>query len=94
MARQALTTGAFLTYWLCPHCHALVLEAMVPKGNHCSHACLCMWPHTTGMTWGNPLTSLAPELIAEKLHVCKLPSVLHAVLATMTNATLLPSFLE
>ena len=44
--------------------------------------------------WGNPLANLAPELIADNLHVKKLLLVLHAVLATLTNATLLPSFLE
>ena len=47
-----------------------------------------------GMTWGNPLARLAPELVADQLHVRTLPLVLHAMLATLTNATLLPSFLE
>ena len=46
------------------------------------------------MTWGNPLASLAPELVDDQLYVRMLPLVLHAVLATLTNATLLPSFLE
>ena len=47
-----------------------------------------------GMMWGNPLAHLAPELVADELHVRTLPSVLHAMLATLTNATLLPSFLK
>ena len=45
------------------------------------------------MTWGNPLAQLAPELVDDQLHVRMLPSVLHNVLATLTNATLFPSFL-
>ena len=45
------------------------------------------------MTWGNPLARLAPELVDDQLHVRMLPSVLHNVLATLTNATLFPSFL-
>ena len=53
-----------------------------------------MWPRTTGMMWGNPLARLTPELVDDQLHVRALPSVLHAMLATLTNATLLPSFLE
>ena len=46
------------------------------------------------ISWGNPLASLAPELVTDGLHVRMLPSVLHAVLATLTNATLLSNFLE
>ena len=53
-----------------------------------------MWPRTTGMMWGNPLARLTPELVDDQLYVRTLPSVLHTVLATLTNATLLPSFLE
>ena len=46
------------------------------------------------MPWGNPLARLAPELVDDQLHVRTLPLVLHTVLGTLTNATLLPSFLE
>ena len=67
---------------------------MVPKGDHSCHVCLRMWPRTTGTMWGNLITSLALELVADELHVQTLPSVLHAVLAMLANATLLPSFLE
>ena len=66
----------------------------MPNGAHRCHACAHTWPRTTGRAWGNPLASLAPELVDDQLYVRTLPSVLHAVLATLTNATLLPSFLE
>ena len=71
-----------------------VLDATVPMGDHHCHTCSNKWPRTTGTTWGKPLASLAPELVADNLHVQMLPSVLHVVLATLTNAMLLPSFLE
>ena len=93
-ARHALAADASLTHLLCPKCHASVLDTVVPNGEHRCHACAHTWPRTTGMTWGNPLASLAPELVDDQLYVRTLPSVLHAVLATLTNATLLPSFLE
>ena len=93
-ARHALAAYASLTHLLCPKCHASILDTVVPNGKHRCHACAHTWPRTTGMPWGNPLARLAPELVDDQLHVRMLPSVLHTMLATLTSATLLPSFLE
>ena len=93
-ARHALAAAAPLTHLLCPKCHASVLDIVAPHNDHRCHACAHTWPRTTGVTWGNPLACLSPALVGDQLHIRTLPSVLHAVLATLTNATLLPSFLE
>ena len=94
LAQQALSAGTTLTHLLCPHCHASVLDATIPTGDHHCQVRLNKWPRTTCMMWGNLLASLAPELVADSLHVQTLPLVLYAILAILTNATLLPSFLE
>ena len=94
MAQHALAADTTLTHLSYPHYHAFVLETTISMGNHYCHAHSNKLPHTTGTTWGNPLASLAPELITNHLHVRMLLLVLHAVLATLTNATLLLSFLE
>ena len=64
-ARHALSAGASLTHLLCPDCHASVLDTTILTGNHHCYACSNKWPRITGRMWGNPLTSLAPELVTD-----------------------------